>query len=239
MAMGLDSVWDGIRGIVLDAVGTLIDPRPSVAQVYSDAARRQGVDLDLSVVRARFHQIFLHDETNESRGPLVTDEATELQRWRRIVGNVLPELPDTDRAFWELWEHFGGPGAWACFDDVGPALATFRESGFLVRIASNFDGRLRRVVAGLRGLSDHAGSLLISSEVGFRKPHAAFYRAVCNDLGLEPGRVLFVGDDLENDVLGAARAGLRSVLLDRRGRHREAAVVRVGDLVELSSSRGL
>src|SRR3954452_5571384 len=107
MAMELDSVWDGIEGIVLDAVGTLIEPRPSVAQVYAGAARRQGVDLDPAAVRARFQQSFHDDETNEAPGSLVTDEATESRRWRRMVANVLPGLPDPDRAFRELWEYFG------------------------------------------------------------------------------------------------------------------------------------
>ena len=29
-----ETLWDGIEGIVLDAVGTLIEPEPSVADVY-------------------------------------------------------------------------------------------------------------------------------------------------------------------------------------------------------------
>jgi putative hydrolase of the HAD superfamily len=86
-----------------------------------------------------------------------------------------------------------------------------------VRVASNFDGRLRGVVAGLPAVAGLRDALVISSEVGYRKPHPAFYRAACARLGLPPGRVLCVGDDLENDVLGAGRAGLRGVLLDRSG----------------------
>ena len=39
-------IWDGIEGIVFDAVGTLIKPVPSVAEAYTAAARRQGVELE-------------------------------------------------------------------------------------------------------------------------------------------------------------------------------------------------
>ena len=210
--------WVGIEGIVLDAVGTLIDPEPSVARAYADAALRQGLVVDLTEVKRRFGRHFRNDEVDEQLGPMVTDESIEYRRWRRIVSNVLPDLPDKSRAFDELWDHFGRPEAWRCFPDVGPGLAALLEAGFPVRVASNFDGRLRAVVAGLPELAGFVDTLVISSEVGHRKPHPAFYVAACASLDLPPARVLCVGDDPENDVLGAERAGLRGILLDRDGR---------------------
>jgi putative hydrolase of the HAD superfamily len=71
---------------------------------------------------------------------------------------------------------------------------------------------------GLPELAECSLSLVISSEVGFRKPHPSFYHAACARLGLAPERVLCVGDDLENDVIGAIRAGLSGMLLDRTSR---------------------
>lgn len=208
----------GIRGIVLDAVGTLIDPRPSVAEAYVEAARRQGVALDRAEVRARFRRHFGDDEVDELRGPLATDEDVEHRRWRRIVLGVLPEVADPARAFAELWDHFGRPDAWRAFDDVAPALRRFQEAGLPVRVASNFDGRLRGVLRGLPSLSHLAEGAVISSEVGRRKPHPDFYRAACERLGLPPQEVLCVGDDPENDLRGPRRAGLPAILIDRDGR---------------------
>jgi putative hydrolase of the HAD superfamily len=208
---------NGSWGVAFDAVGTLIEPHPSVAEVYAASARRQGVVLDRGVIKARFHRCFRSDEDDEASGPLVTDEPGESRRWRRIVANVLAEVPDQARVFDELWTHFGRPDAWRCFPDVGPTLAELNRRGVPVRIASNFDGRLRAVVAGLAELAGLSEGLIISSEVGHRKPHPAFFRAVCASINLPPGRCLLVGDDPENDVRGAERAGLRALLLDRRG----------------------
>lgn len=224
-----------IEGIVLDAVGTLIDPEPSVARAYADAAARQGVAVEIADVKRRFGLYFRDDEVDEQRGPMVTDESIEYRRWRRIVASVLPDLPEPDRAFAELWDHFGRPEAWRCFPDVASGLVALREGGFRVRVASNFDGRLRAVVAGLPELAGFVDTLVISSEVGYRKPHARFYQAACASLGLPPGRVLCVGDDPENDVLGAERAGLRGILLDRDGR-RPPGLVSFPDLVTLARS---
>ncbi len=228
--------WNLIAGIVLDAVGTLIRPVPSVAEAYVEAARRQGVELDREEVKGRFNTHFQSDEVQGDRGTHSTDEATEVRRWQRIVTKVLPEVPDPGRAFDELWDHFGRPDSWRCFPDVTPALQAIHDAGIAVCVGSNFDGRLRKVVLGLPELGWAVDALVISSEIGYRKPHPSFYRAVCERLDLPARRVLCVGDDLENDVRGAVRAGLSAVLLDRGGR-RPLDLPHVPDLTSLFASR--
>ena len=211
------SEFVGIRGIVLDAVGTLIEPVPSVSETYALAACRQGVAIDVGVIKGRFREHFSRDEAGATLGASATDEASERRRWRRIVAGCLPEVPDGDRAFEELWEHFGDPSSWFVFQDVAPAVAALHALGLRVCVASNFDGRLHAVAAGLPELRDWVEPMVISSEVGHRKPHPAFYRSACDRLGLEPSSILSVGDDVRNDVLGPREAGLRSVLIARRG----------------------
>ena len=92
--MNAHSLWDGIEGILFDAVGTLIEPVPPVADTYGLIAKRQGISLDSKELQSRFRRHFRNDEVDETRGPLVTDESIESARWRRIVSNVLPEVPD-------------------------------------------------------------------------------------------------------------------------------------------------
>ena len=45
------------------------------------------------------------------------------------------------------------------------------------------------------------------------KPSADFFRAAVDELGLQPGRVAMIGDDLEADVGGAIDAGLAGILV--------------------------
>ncbi len=213
------SPFENVGAILFDAVGTLIDPSPSVAEVYAAAAARQGLYVAVEEVRQRFKDHFRRDEEDDLRGPMVTDEEIEYRRWRRIVGGVLPGLPEPDRAFEELWDHFGRPEAWKTFDDVAPTVQALTESGYSVRVGSNFDGRLRSVLRGHQSLAKLAPSALISSELGFRKPHPSFYQFACQELGLPADRVLCVGDDPENDHAGPRRAGLPAVLVDRSRRY--------------------
>lgn len=223
---------NGLGGVVLDAVGTLIEPVPSVSAVYGEAARRQGVEIDRLIVRERFLHHFGVDEADEARGALATDEQVERRRWLRIVANVLREVPDPERAFLELWEHFSRPSAWRVFDDVEQALDLLAKADVPFRIASNFDGRLRQVVSGLDALARWTDRLVISSEVGYRKPHANFYRAACASLGVPPADVLCVGDDVGNDWHGPRCAGLHACLVDRE-RRASAEVQAYPDLTRL------
>lgn len=47
----------------------------------------------------------------------------------------------------------------------------------------------------------------------FGKPALAFFHAACEDMSLAPEEVVMIGDDLENDVLGALQAGLNAILV--------------------------
>lgn len=54
-------------------------------------------------------------------------------------------------------------------------------------------------------------------EHGAAKPAASIFLAACEQLQCAPADVLHVGDDIEMDVVGAHRAGLRSCWINRPG----------------------
>ncbi|WP_031372048.1 HAD family hydrolase [Lysobacter antibioticus] len=55
-------------------------------------------------------------------------------------------------------------------------------------------------------------------EHGRAKPDASIFHAACSRLEVEPAQVLHVGDDIEMDIVGGARAGLRTCWINREGR---------------------
>lgn len=71
--------------------------------------------------------------------------------------------------------------------------------------------------------------VVISGEVGLRKPHAAIYELALDRLGLPADRVLFI-DDAEPNVLGARTAGLHALLHTDPLSTRAALVELVPDL---------
>jgi putative hydrolase of the HAD superfamily len=202
--------------VFFDAVGTLLHPDPPVPEVYARAGLRHGSRLTPADILPRFRTAFRKQEEVDRRSGLRTDEGREYARWRAIVAEVLDDLPDPEGCFQELWDHFARPGAWRVDVDAPEALGELARAGWQVGIASNFDARLRPIVRGLPALRP-VGPLVISSEVGWRKPAPEFFTAVCRAAGLPPQRIFFVGDDLVNDHEGARMAGLRALFLDPEG----------------------
>ena len=65
------------------------------------------------------------------------------------------------------------------------------------------------------GLSERIQSLTISGEIGVRKPKIEIFQVACERAGVSPKEALFVGDTVENDIVGANRAGMTSVFINR------------------------
>jgi putative hydrolase of the HAD superfamily len=61
------------------------------------------------------------------------------------------------------------------------------------------------------GLAPFFEVLLISGELGYRKPHASVFQQLVKDVGVDSSRLLYVGDNIEADINGALLAGIRPV----------------------------
>jgi putative hydrolase of the HAD superfamily len=201
-----------VRAVFFDAVGTLIHPEPSAAAVYAAMARSLGSRLTEAGISARFRTAFARQEALDRADGWRTSEERERRRWRQIVAEVLPDVCDGERCFRELFTHFGRPQAWRCDPEAAGVLAELDRRGYVLGMASNYDARLHAVAAGFPELRP-LRHVVISSEVGWRKPAPEFFRAICARLGLAPAEVLYVGDDRANDYEGARAAGLRAVLV--------------------------
>jgi putative hydrolase of the HAD superfamily len=63
-----------------------------------------------------------------------------------------------------------------------------------------------------QGIAERVDAVVLSCEIGLRRPHPAVYAAVAAALGADPAEVMFVGDRLWEDVAGPAAAGMRTCL---------------------------
>lgn len=232
-----------VEWVVFDAVGTVIDPEPSVAAAYHAIGKQFGSERTLDDVRARFIAAFSETERRDAaRGSdgMTTNAQVEEARWRYIVANVFPEVEDREGCFQRLHDYFAEPAAWRVFDDTLPTLHSLSERGIQLAIASNFDERLHPICDGVPALGLFQ-KRFVSSELGFRKPSSDFYRVIVADLKVAAENILMVGDGLANDVEGAICVGMNAVLIDRKiGRARvEEQDVSYGTIRTLTELQGL
>jgi putative hydrolase of the HAD superfamily len=101
-------------------------------------------------------------------------------------------------------------------DDTVRLIEELRTAGVLIALVSNAFGR--DCYAGF-DLSALADVVVISSEVGIRKPSRRIYAIACERLGVTPEQAIMI-DDLQQNLDGATRLGIAGVL------HTEAADTR-------------
>lgn len=206
-----------LRWIAFDAVGTLIYPEPGVVAVYAQIGRKYGSQLTEADIRMRFRSAFaastVHCLPND-QGQLPTSEELEVRRWEWIVEQTLPDVTNPAACFVELYDHFARPESWRVFDDVAETFRRLGELDMRIAIASNFDQRLHSVCRGLPELRS-TEVVVVSTDVGACKPSPRFFSALLESCGCAADELLMVGDDVEADVTGPHKFGIKAVLLDR------------------------
>ena len=92
-------------------------------------------------------------------------------------------------------------------------LEALRARGLKLALVSNTASPLwlLQPILDRQGLTDRVDAIVLSSEVGKRKPHPAIFEQALTQLGVESSDALFVGDRIEADVLGASRVGMTTV----------------------------
>ena len=88
------------------------------------------------------------------------------------------------------------------------ATAAIRGSGVTTVLVSNSLGGSTYAWCNFDELFDH---VVISSEVGVRKPSRRIFRLAAERAGVPPERCVAV-DDLEHNLVGARRVGMRTIL---------------------------
>lgn len=106
--------------------------------------------------------------------------------------------------------------AWTLFPDAGPALEAVGRHFRQAVLSNATTAQQWRKLAAL-GVAGHFEDVLGADLLGCAKPDPGAFRDACARLGLRPGEVVYVGDQLETDAVAAQAAGLHGVWLDRTG----------------------
>jgi putative hydrolase of the HAD superfamily len=133
---------------------------------------------------------------------------------RQLLGDVGITIDDDDLDRFLAAEHDAWAPARELADTTHALLETLRERGLKLALVSNAIDPPWLLHRDLEqaGVAERLDAAVFSSEVGWRKPHAAIFERALELLGgIEPGRALFVGDSLANDVAGAAALGMTTV----------------------------
>ena len=200
------------RAVLLDALGTLVElqaPAPRLRRLLRESGFEVSEEQAASGFAAEIAYYLDHHL-----------EGSDRQRLERL----------RDRCAEEMWKALAVPGLdhvtarramlgsleFRPFPDVLPALRELRGLELTLVVASNWDCSLPDWLARASILVLVDG-VVTSAEVGAAKPSPRVFERALAVAGVGAAEALHVGDTVDNDVEGAALAGVRGVLLQREG----------------------
>ncbi|MBO0861585.1 MAG: HAD-IA family hydrolase [Chloracidobacterium sp.] len=233
-----------VKVIFFDAVGTLIETRERVGEIYGRVAHEFGFEAEPQILQQNFAHSFRRQPPLTFPAGTPAAILVELEKgwWRNLVEDVFDGLgpfPRFEEFFGEIFERFRGHEFWSVYADAEPALEDLKHHGLKLGVISNFDSRLYDVL-GACNLDRFFDSIHFSTRAGSAKPDPAIFQAALSYHAVEARRAMHVGDSLREDFEGATAAGINAVLLDRDNGIAESApapnrittLEQIGDLLE-------
>ena len=141
-------------------------------------------------------------------------------------------------------------GAWRAYLDEWPrqteffpetpgVLDSLRGRYKLGVITNYMDGYTCQLVFDKLGYREMFDALVVSAEVGYRKPSRVIFEQALKETGSIPESCVMVGDMYEADIVGANNMGMNSVLIDvydNQQQHYGEATVAIKDISEFPAA---
>ena len=221
------------RVIIFDLFDTLVDlvleslPLVTVGGRGIPSTYRALHDVILQRVELDF-ETFARELTHvdrEGRGRTLGEgrEYPTLERFQALLERLA--LQDLELAQRLTLTHMGMLRQTARFHAHHAELLRALHGTARIGICSNFShAETAKDLLAEAGLLPHIDAVVISEEVGIRKPRREIFEAALERLGASLEETLHVGDNLRADVAGAAAVGIRTVWITRRVADPEAAL---------------
>jgi putative hydrolase of the HAD superfamily len=225
-----------LRALLFDLDDTLIPEAPAVTAAYEAVAEhvwRQSTPERVQQLSDAAHEVW------RAGAPWQYNERVHFSLGEGLHGEFVAEGPEPDRlrrfvprlhaqAFEAALpaEHRGSSvelvGIWrrarisalTLYPETREVLSEL-GSRLPLALVTNGAARLQRAKLAQTGIEDHFDVIVDSETVGVGKPSPEMFTVALHELGVTPGEVAMVGNDLRRDVAGARGAGVRPIWVHR------------------------
>ena len=203
-----------IKAVGFDLFNTLVTMEygalKAALATLTGSLRQNGFDIEHSAfVRAHSEAILKFLEKTKRDGRETHNRFWISSALAKLGHDVSPEDPHISLAVDSYFSVFVEYAE--LIPETREMLATLRQH-YRVGLLSNFTHppAARQIIDELE-LSPLFDVILISGELGYRKPHLSVFEKLVDGLGVKNEQISFVGDDPEADVAGSLRAGLKPI----------------------------
>ncbi len=232
-----------IRAILFDCWGTILHaPRLMTREAAIEAFHRTLQELGYETDFKLFRETYLREAERQHReADRDYRELDYVERLRRILEAIgLGE--DAERLAEEIWRRY--LDEWprqSRLDPEAPELLRRLRAGYKLALVTNFpDLPTAHRVFDTLNLWEYFDAIVVSAEVGYRKPSPLIFQKALEQLKVKPQEAVMVGDTLEADIEGAKKLGIKTILIDperaRRGENPGGADAIIGSLRRLEEA---
>jgi putative hydrolase of the HAD superfamily len=251
MAAGLPAP-EQIEAVLFDLDDTLVDARGSwragfveaTAELYAESPSLQALGAP-EAIYDRYFRRYSEAAHRDAGGGEWEDRFTRQAFELLLAAHLEPDAATAHRLFEAYVQAI--PRHIELFPD---AVETLEAVGarYPLGLVSNGPGRLQRPKIERFDLERFFVTVVISGEVGVRKPDPAIFALALEGLGVRAEAAVYVGDNPHHDVVGACDSGLAAIWVNRgdwpaealsEGRAAPAAHVEVRELREVCGHLGV
>lgn len=189
-----------LRAILFDLDDTLYDLKAHwiacLRIALADAARATPYDVETLVQRALTAKIWIKELPDFLRSQGIIDQDA---------------IEDAATRYRDIWFDT------LTLDPEAPRLLTALGARYRLGLVTNGPSWSQRPKIERFDLASYMHAIVVSEEAGVAKPDPQIFHIALNALAVAPGEALFVGDSPENDLRGAAQAGMPAIWVNRHG----------------------
>lgn len=197
-----------LKAVLFDAYGTLISTGDGSARAAREIlALNRRTDMDPAAFYGRWKK--LHRQHIDSRADFLTEEEVfclDLCQLYREYNLTRDARQDVELMLDTLGRRTAFPEAEAVLRKL--------EKDYIIAIGSTTD--TAPLLRDLERNGLEVPYIFTSESIKAYKPEKVFYEKMLYSLGLLPSEVLFVGDSLNDDVLGPQSVGIKACWLNRK-----------------------
>jgi putative hydrolase of the HAD superfamily len=206
-----------VRGIFFDVHGTLIDKGGlhEVEKAITNVVSFLNYN-GTSITDEKYKKIWLLNLQKHRRDYEELNEVSFYNWYKGILDDI--GLVNPDETWIDQLNEAWMKGFAESTTEIPPAKEVLSKIKPFYRlgIISNSLGRNTELDLIRTSLIEFFDALIISSEMGKRKPHPDIFLAGLKALGLRPEESIMIGDNLEEDIIGAKKVGMKTIYLTQK-----------------------
>ena len=228
-----------IRAVFFDLYFTLIRYEPPQEELEANALRELGINTHPDVFGKPMviaNEFVVQEIARRPLSKRSKEETVALYaQFQRIVLKEAGIEPDEKLVLAMLGKMQQFKTKLVLFDDVIPALKDLKSRRLILGLISNVERDLTATLKEL-GLPSRLDIVVTSLDAGFSKPQPEIFEEAMRQAGVQPSQAVYVGDQYQVDCVGAERAGMKGILIDRGGYFQEIRnCPRIRSLAELAA----